>query len=804
MRAYRAADYHQLQWDLACSKDQRILASQVFDTWRIGVFWKALEKRVAFRRRRAVLLKCIDIWRAKAVVKAQRKETINRNMLMRKFFRAWKGQAQSTADKIQRFQLANYLRKWRQKLAQSRALEEIAQQRYDRDLKYRAYWTLFYGYCNIRAPQLNELRLKRFAVQLMQNRIATLKENERIADDLYCFSLLKRYFRIWHGDLVWAREISAKADEERRYMLLYKGILTWRREARAAPLVRQQQDTHNVNQATALVALWRNRLRQIRASDHVKKMNVLKTTFRTWRLQLRLRQHEKYVKSVYLSTWFDRYSAALADRCHQYHVWKHWLRQWQERLRSLREAEAAADDIADATVYMNLKLAGLQAIHGRLSQAQKLQDKADVFRRRKLLTTAFGCLVNKREQIQQTRTWATSASYFLGSKKFMELWLQAVEKRKRLHRKEAYNQICRKKALRLKTQAFNALLVKHESIASSKVSAHDFFESGCKVQASNLLLNWRERLHDVQELQAYAVDFRNSQLMATGLIALTRKLQSVYNLYHLSETYNEISRKDKLTIVFKKLKNAHFHQKLESARADMIRERAEANRRKAVFRAWYWAYRERVERRQINDQLNREFVLEEERQQEEHRQREAAEDQLTREQSLSRRRVEVGDRSILGPEGLSMLDVSEWIKSNSASAPLTSSNSISRIPQTPSARAARARALLESRHSAAPINRLKLVSTTPTASPSRKFSEAASRFRRSVSGRPDLRFTQSLSSRLRREIKEVDEEEHSIAFLRRVDWDENEQLPDVDEAEDEGLKTSGSTTAVATHESPGR
>ncbi|RVD89953.1 uncharacterized protein DFL_000939 [Arthrobotrys flagrans] len=811
MRTYKAADYHQLQWELACCKDQRVLASQVLDVWRTGVYWKSLERRVTIRRQRTILLRCIDIWRTKALLKAQRKATIDRNMLMRKVFRAWKAHAQSTADKIRQFQLANSLRKWRQRLAQNRAMEEVARRRYDSDLKFRAYWTLFYGYCNIRAPQLNELRLKRFAVQLMQSRIETLRENERIADDLYCFSLLKKYFRMWRSDLAWTRDIAAKADEERRYMLLYKGVLTWRREARYAPLVRQQQGNHDANQATELIALWRSRLRQIKAADHVNKTNVLKTMFRSWRLKLRLKEHENYVKSVYLSAWFDRYSAALADRCYQYHMWRRWLQGWRGRLQTMRDCEAVADDFVDSGIHSKLKLAGVQALRIRLYKMQELEDKANDFRRRRLLAAAFGSLLQKKENVDQLNAISASAAYFLGAKKLVKVWQQTMGKHKRQHRKDAYNQVVRNRALRIRAQAFNSLLAKHESIVALNVTAHDFFESGCKVQAGNLLVEWKERTRDVQELRSHAIEFRQGQLMAFGLEALTKKLQSVRNLYHLAETYNEISRKDRLGGMFKKLKNAQFHRKLESVRADMFRERAEANRRKSIIRSWYWASQERIDRRNINDQLNREMFLEEERQIEEHRQMEAAEDQLAREQRLHTRRrgygrSEVGERSILGPEGLSMLDVSQWVNSNSAATQQPPST-IARIPQTPSARAARARALLETRNTAAPITRLKLVSTTPVSSPSRKFSKSIAPFRRSISGKPaDLRFTQSLSSRLRQEIKEVDDEdEPSIALLKRIDWDENEQLPNIYEADDSHLKMSGgSTTAVATHDSPGR
>ncbi|KAF3314172.1 hypothetical protein TWF173_005036 [Orbilia oligospora] len=812
MRTYKVADYHQLQWDLACCKDQRVLASQVLDVWSTGVYWKSLERRVTIRRQRAILLRCVEIWRTKALFKAQRKATIDRNMLMRKVFRAWKAHAQSTTDKIRQFQLTNFVRKWRQRLSQNHAMEEVARRRYDSDLKFRAYWTLFYGYCNIRAPQLNELRLKRFAVQLLQSRIETLRENERIADDLYCFSLLKKYFRMWHSDLVWTQDIAAKADEERRYMLLYKGVLTWRREARYAPLVRQQQDNHDVNQATALIALWRNRLRQIKAADHVNKINVLKTMFRSWRLKLRLKEHENYVKSMYLSAWFDRYSAALADRCYQYHVWRQWLQGWRSRLQTLKDCEAVANDFVDSGVHSKLKLAGVQALQTRLYRMQESEAKANEFRRRRLLTAAFRSLLGEKEKIDQLNTVSASAAYFLGAKKLVRVWQQTMDKHKRQHRKDAYNQVVHNRALRIRAQAFGALLMKHESVEALKVTAHDFFESGCKVQAGNLLVEWKERTHDIRELQSHAAEFRQSQLMSFGLEAMAKKLQSVRNLYHLAETYNEISRKDRLGGMFKKLKNAQFHRKLESFRADMFRERADANRRKSIIRSWYWASQERVDRRNINDQLNREIFLEEERQIEEHRRMEAAEDQLAREQRINTRRrdygrSEAGERSILGPEGLSMLDVSQWVNSNSTAATQQPPSTVARIPQTPSARAARARALLETRNTAAPITRLKLVSTTPVSSPSRKFSKSIAPFRRSVYGKPaDLRFTQSLSSRLRQEIKEVDEEdEPSIALLKRIDWDENEQLPNVYEADDSHLKMSGgSTTAVATHDSPGR
>ncbi|KAF3917434.1 hypothetical protein ABW21_db0207348 [Orbilia brochopaga] len=224
-----------------------------------------------------------------------------------------------------------------------------------------------------------------------------------------------------------------------------------------------------------------------------------------------------------------------------------------------------------------------------------------------------------------------------------------------------------------------------------------------------------------------------------------------------------------------------------------------------MFKTWHWRAWEKIEQRQVNDQFDREFALEDQRRLEDQRQQELVESQIAREQQTNpHRRSRIGERSIVGPEGLSMLDVSEWIKTNSATAPTAPSSNLSRMPQTPSARAAKARAFLESRNSAAQISRLKLVSTTPAASPLKRFSRSIAPFRRSISGRSDMRFTQSLSSRLREEVKEDDDPDQSTAFLTRIDWDENEQLPNVYEAEDENAKTSGSTTAVATQGSPGR
>jgi len=165
---------------------------------------------------------------------------------------------------------------------------------------------------------------------------------------------------------------------------------------------------------------------------------------------------------------------------------------------------------------------------------------------------------------------------------------------------------------------------------------------------------------------------------------------------------------------------------------------------------------------------------------------------------------------VLGPEGISMLDVSEWIKSNPASTPFSQSLSASRVPQTPVARAARARALLHTRNTIVPsrLRPLPSSTTTPMSTPPQmnRFSQSVVRippFRKSVSSRrPDLRFTQSLSSKLREEMREQGE---TAAFLTKLGWEDNEllisSLPNVDENE-ELIKASGSSTLAATHPTP--
>lgn len=798
LRALRDSEYHQIQWELASIKDSRILASQVLAIWRDSIYWKLLEKRVSFHRAQMASLKCWGIWKRKMLLKTRQKELIHQNILMRKIFRAWKVEADSTRTKIVHFQLRNYVRTWRQRLLQSRAMEVIAQRRYERDLKYRAYWTMFYEYCNIRAPQIKAANLKRITFRSLRARLATTREHAALADDLRCYSILGRYLNLWRRDLVWTQDMALKADEERRYTLLYNAILCWRKEARLEPLIRQCLETRTTNRLNTFISVWRSRLRQIQAADHVKKINLLKSSIKSWRLQLRLLQHSKYVKSIRLSIWFDKYSAALADRCYKYHVWRRWFQMWQYRLHCLVGLQEKADYRIRIGLYRQLESGGLLCLQHKMKQLQQMRLSAFELQKKRLIQTAIRQFREKNRDLNLKTSWSASANYFFLAKKFVTVWKQSYEKRKRQHRKEIYKQVVHKRLLRIKTQALNAIVVRYETTLSLNAISYDFFQSGCRLHVAQIISCWGNSMKRLDELRTQADAFRIRQIVSSAQSLWIQRLGSIYELDHLCETYLEITRKDKLIIIFKKINNARFRRKLDIVGADMFRQRVITNRKKAIFRSWHWLVQERLDRRRLDEQLNRELALQGQHDPNPDQIHENSKGGLSPELVVAWERLDRGESSMDGTEGVSILDVDEWIPHTAKSKLPIHTGGLARIPQTPSVRAARARALMEGRDSSVSTLKSKPISTTPLLSPTRRFSKSL--FGQSViRNRPGslaLQFSQSMSSRLRQGIRELDDNQSDL---------ERESSYGVGSADDDDIKTSGSTTtAAATNDSPRR
>jgi hypothetical protein len=582
--------------------DRTALLGQSFDMWQEKRWFAVLERRAGRRYDLVLLAKTWDTWVRQTAVIVQRTHEVRQRILARKYFNAWKEFVQTNRKKVLNFQLSCALHRWISTFNKRQDIEQQAAEVYHGNLAHRVYWQWYFKHLNIAVPQRYAERLAHTALYQWGEKMDKVMELRTMAEEFLRRKTLQNIFSHWvyrtDGSLEQQDDAVNYLDWRRRQTVFDK----WRRQAILAPLVKGMQDVVNDRIVYERFTAWKVRTKNEIAAAEMYKQNLIRKTFRTWRLTLRhdimAEHHDTLLRRNILQQWTRQERLQLLARTHNRKLVRSAIQLFAEKCREksgkLRRAyrQVALNhrrNLAKRIFYWWYEKSQYNA---KLLHLQSNKYQAT------LIGKALFSWRNRLDVIKVQEDQAAHALYYFTAKRALARWNAAVNESKKNRLRQAYQAFSRNRKLRTAQLFFSYWRGRADNLWIKQQTAEEFAEASLHDVGRRVLFNWIHRTAKVADNDVEAEIFARRRLLGA---ALEVWIESHQNLRSLDDDADKRLREHNLTLISKYLDRWDKKFWRISRRTDdglQWLARNETKRAQSLFRLW----REKAcQRQQLRD-----------------------------------------------------------------------------------------------------------------------------------------------------------------------------------------------------------
>ncbi|WEW54932.1 hypothetical protein PRK78_000359 [Emydomyces testavorans] len=520
-------------YQVAVNRDTITLLRQAFDGWRSALeqkrqeakterFFKHLKARAVRARDLYLLTKAFTHWAQVASDEIERTNAARRHILGVKYFNAWREITAVNELKIQRLTVKRPFTVWTGRFEQIRCHEVKADDLYCENLVRRMYWRWFWSFCDRRAPQRAEYRLKERSLISWLRAFRNHRERDHEIDSQRKQALLRSMLQKWSQKAQSVVKAQQKADKWRLDRLLRENFTEWRVQhslgaasakvtgmmntrilrfsfdtwAYKAYMERLARDVNRQRLMRNAWTIWNDKLRCRALGMRIDARIIMQSLYK-WvlmaRLRFMIRIRERRLKSTMLSKLMDNSSVLYTELLHR-----------EEEFRNYKKREFTR------TLFHHWrKKVVVQAQRERIALA---------FYAPRVEHDALSHWKAGRAHLLKLESWSKNARYFFLMMKTLKRWRAVVQQSLKKRKQDAYATVRRKVKINL---------------------------------VSEVLSTWRSRLITVAQLEQQATEVYQQKLfkIATDLfdrwhLETTSRLKQVSDadvFYNRQLTYNHLS-----------------------------------------------------------------------------------------------------------------------------------------------------------------------------------------------------------------------------------------------------------------------
>ena len=486
---------------IARTHDAGILLRQSFDIWRGHVqsrmqiaaterYYYQQEQRADRARDLYLMTKAFTHWYQVVRERIKLAAEARKQILRVKYFNAWLELTVVNQRQVQRHRQHKYLSHWKQRYLTAVGSSCTASLTRNQSLLKAGYWNWFWSFCERRAPQWHDTRLRgsvfeHWYISSRQRIYHTHSVNVQ-RDEL----VKKKRFSDWLQRTRFVLSQVKKADSFNRQRTTDRSILTCRRAIRYAPVSRQVANMVDWRIAGCTFAILVKRIRIERRAQKVDQLRVMRKAWTAWNDCLRWQTLENQIDDRVLVQALYRW--VLGERCalqqrlrQQRHMRGYFHRLLQHSRDQATRQEGIVRGFEKARRARFAKTILLQW-HDSASAHRRDEQVAFEFEAPRIGHGAITAWTARVDHVRKLDSWAADASYYFRTVRFLKQWRAASAESKRRKVHEAYVQVRRRNKMKLAT--------------------------GC-------LEIWRNRAHTIMDMQDQAQSRRQQQLVqyATGL-----------------------------------------------------------------------------------------------------------------------------------------------------------------------------------------------------------------------------------------------------------------------------------------------
>ncbi|KAJ5391833.1 Sfi1 spindle body [Penicillium cosmopolitanum] len=597
---------------IAINHDRNTLLRQAFEPWRAIIqdkrhtarterFFKHLDERANRARDLYLMTKAFTHWAQLTSEEVARTSAARQHVLSIKYFNAWREITAVNELKAQRFALRKPFNRWRKKMTDLKAAEAQAVTTHNDNLRHTSYWQWFWGFCDRRAPEWYDNRLKRRSLLYWLRNFRTNRERDHEIDVRNRRTALGSVLQEWSQRSRIMVSAHQQAESIQRREALKETFDEWRIQSQLAPAasgVCNMVDTRILRNA---LSRWVSKARMVEQAEDMDRYRLQRNSWTAWNdtlrclaLQARIAERLK-MEAIYKWILMERYQ--LMRRIHEQRIKREIFSRFVTNTRDtytrlLFHAESHEDNRAEDLVRSKFAI-----WRDQLSIQREREYAAFEFYAPRLAQESLMAWRSKHQQIVQMEGWASDAEFYFLMKRSTKRWHQATLESSKRRRKDAYAKIRRKIKVNIASKALSTWSSKTRAVVDLEEQAEDVNRTKLLGVVSVIFRGWHgqmiKRFSDYQAADRhYFNQIAFDQLIQMSETFVIRRemedqADSVYRSHILRQAGS----------AFRKLSLRIFQMRSTVETAEAMRERNLRKHSRALFRDWVDEARIKLEAR---------------------------------------------------------------------------------------------------------------------------------------------------------------------------------------------------------------
>ncbi|OAX85371.1 hypothetical protein ACJ72_00260 [Emergomyces africanus] len=601
-RAKRQQHNFEYMQRIAANHDATTLQRQAFDIWRAELqrkrqeaqtarFFKHLEKRAARARDLYLLTKAFTHWAQITSDEEQKTSAARRHILSIKYFNAWREITAVNEMKTQRLALMKPFRAWKTIFQRVQRNDAQAVAFYRENLVKSAYWKWFWGFCDRRAPQWREYRLKHKSLLSWLRALRTQRERDQEIDVHNKQALLRTTLQKWFqkkGAIVSAQQ---QAISRWKIELAEKCFSEWRIRTHLEPIAIKVSASIDRRFLRTSIKTWMLQARMSRHSREVDRLRIMRNAWTAWNDKLRClalssRIGERVVLQA-LYKWVLMARFRLMSRIHEQRVKSEILAKLTLNSRGIYTRLLRQEEDFRAHRSRELLQSKLYDWREKLATQRRREHIALVFYAPRLEQETLDVWRSRIRQVSQLESWAENARFYLLMMECLKQWRTATVISSKKRRQDAYATVRRKMKRNLASRVLSSWRSRTVAITSLEADAVYLDRNRLFKMGIGTFDRWRvetaQRLANVCDSEIYY----SRQLAYSCLTRIVGLFTRISAQDEKATQFQEIHVSALAATQLRKLSLRIFQIKASLETADALNERNIRKHHRNMFRHWH-------------------------------------------------------------------------------------------------------------------------------------------------------------------------------------------------------------------------
>ncbi|MCJ1485804.1 hypothetical protein MMC06_005979 [Schaereria dolodes] len=592
---------HQKLYFQASIYDSGVLIRQAYDHWRVRFlairqaleterFFSYLELRASRARDLYLLTKAFTHWADCALGEVHRTSIARRHIVRTRYFNVWREITVINHSKVRHQRLRKFLGVWSRQFQDLLTNNTRASTVYYESLARNAYWYWFWTFCQTRAPEWRDARLKKrhfFSWLFVGRRNVQRQRHIMKASKGH---VQRQSFGLWLERTHFMCSCIRQATHFREKALIAHHVPEWKRRLHYAPLIRLVSNMIDWRVARATFGVMISRYILARQAAYINQSRIARNAWTAWndylRCQTLVHRIDDRVLLRALYRWVLLERLILLQRLYEQRLKRKVLLRLESRIASLRIQEIENACLVQKCRDRICLISILETWNAQIRLFHKHAQLAFYFEASLFARPILKVWSTSQVRNQRMHGWARYAAFYFQTSKTFRRWQDAVISAHHEKRRKAYAQVRRRTKLDLAARIMHKWRQAARDVFSAQMEAQGVELRRALIIGSALFYEWKNHGYSILEQEQQVVGYSRNNLVRQCIRFWRVRSQIQGQMQGRARFFANLHVSKTALGSFRKLQMRLLTTEKRSEIAESVQHRNDRCRQRSLFRKW--------------------------------------------------------------------------------------------------------------------------------------------------------------------------------------------------------------------------